>query len=238
MRREAADGLGGAAVGIGSGAPHQLEEQADVLRNRSGPLRSKASSLVTCCQPAPSSPITRSAGMKTRSKTTSLKSSAPARLRIGRMVMPGALRSTRSWLSRGGGRSRRARCGTARSSCAARCAWLVQTLAPVSSKPPSTGRRGCGRGEIGAGIGLAHADAEEDLAAADPGQEFLALRLAAEAQQERAALPVGDPVRRDGGARRRAAPRSRHSARGSCARRRHSGAARSCRSSRARRACG
>src|SRR5260370_21372716 len=56
------------------------------------------------------------------------------------------------------------------------------------------------RGEVGARIGLAHADAEIGLAAADAGQEALALRLGAEAQQERPALAVGGPVRGDRGA--------------------------------------
>ena len=40
---------------------------------RSGPLRSKASSAVTCAQPAPSSPISASCGSSTSSKKTSLK---------------------------------------------------------------------------------------------------------------------------------------------------------------------
>ena len=53
------------------------------------------------------------------------------------------------------------------------------------------------RSEIGARIRLAHADREEDLAAHDARQEGRPLRLGAEAQQQRPALPVGDPVRRD-----------------------------------------
>src|SRR5690606_32953101 len=57
------------------------------------------------------------------------------------------------------------------------------------------------RDEVGAGIGLAHADAEEDLATGDARQEALLLRLGADAQDERTALPVGDPVGGDGGAR-------------------------------------
>ncbi len=44
-----------------------------VDRIRSGPLRSKASSAVTWCQPAPSSPSSMSPGTTTESKTTSLK---------------------------------------------------------------------------------------------------------------------------------------------------------------------
>ncbi len=56
-------------------------------------------------------------------------------------------------------------------------------------------------GEVGARAGLAHADAEAELAARDAGQQRLPLLLGAEAQQQRPALPVGDPVRADGGAR-------------------------------------
>src|SRR5262249_27706346 len=58
---------------------------------------------------------------------------------------------------------------------------------------------GADRGEVGAGIGLAHADAEEALALADSGEEAPALRLCPEAQEQRPALPVGGPVRRDRG---------------------------------------
>ena len=66
---------------------------------RSGPERSKASSLVTCSQPSPSLPIRQLSGMKASLKVTSFQSWRPARLMIGRMVTPGVLRSTRSWLS-------------------------------------------------------------------------------------------------------------------------------------------
>ena len=52
-------------------------------------------------------------------------------------------------------------------------------------------------GEVGAGLRLAHADAEEDFAAADARQDGALLRLAAVAQDQRRALPLGDPVRRD-----------------------------------------
>ena len=55
------------------------------------------------------------------------------------------------------------------------------------------------RGEIGPRVGLAHADAEEALAAHDGRQEALALGLGAEAQQQRPALPVSRPM---GGDRR------------------------------------
>ena len=53
---------------------------------RSGPERSKASSLVTCSQPSPSLPIRFSSGIKASVKVTSFQSCRPARLMIGRMV--------------------------------------------------------------------------------------------------------------------------------------------------------
>ena len=51
-------------------------------------------------------------------------------------------------------------------------------------------------GEVGAGLRLAHADREEQLAAADGGNEEALLRLGPVAQDHRRALPLGDPVRR------------------------------------------
>ena len=57
-------------------------------------------------------------------------------------------------------------------------------------------------GEVGARVGLAHADGEGQLAPRDGGHEALALRLGAEAEQQRTALPVGDPVGADGRAGR------------------------------------
>ena len=53
---------------------------------------------------------------------------------------------------------------------------------------------GADRGKVGARVGLAHADREEALAGGDARQDRLALLLAAEAQQQRAGLAVGDPV--------------------------------------------
>src|SRR3990172_6075573 len=51
------------------------------------------------------------------------------------------------------------------------------------------------RGKVRARVGLAHPDGEGQLALRDPRQEALALLFRAEAQQQRPALPVGDPVR-------------------------------------------
>ncbi len=59
---------------------------------------------------------------------------------------------------------------------------------------PALGAR-ADRGQVRTGIGLAHADAVVALAAADARQVFVALGLGAVAQDLRAALPVGDPVR-------------------------------------------
>ena len=170
---------------------------------RSGPLRSSASSPVTWRQPSPSCPISLSAGMTTLSKTHSLKSCLPARLTMGWTRTPSLSRSIRNWLSPPW---RSSPAGPVRQSAIMYCerwALLVHTLVP-SMRQPSFGPLGTGahRGEIGAGVGLAHADGEVAFAGGDPGQDRLALRLAAEAQQQRAALPVCDPVGVDGRARR------------------------------------
>src|SRR5438093_12463655 len=72
-------------------------------------------------------------------------------------------------------------------------------LGAVDPVPPADLLRPRADGsEVGARVRLAHADGEGQLAARDPRQEALALLLGAEAQQERTALPVGDPMRGDG----------------------------------------
>ena len=168
-------------------------------RKRSGPLRSKASSLVTCRQPSPSPPTSRSLGTKTRSSTISLKSCSPARLRIGRIVTPGAFRSTISCVSPAWRLLRVERIGAHQRDRVMR---LVRVARPHLRAghlvaAADRDRAGADRGQIGAGIRLAHADREKDFAAADAGQKILALLVAAVAQQERPALPVGDPVAAD-----------------------------------------
>jgi hypothetical protein len=55
--------------------------------------------------------------------------------------------------------------------------------------------------QIAAGVGLAHADAEGELAPRDSGHELSTLRLAAVCQQRRPDLAVPEPVRRHGSAR-------------------------------------
>ena len=50
--------------------------------------------------------------------------------------------------------------------------------------------------QIGAALRLAHADAEEDISLADARQEEVELRGRAVLENQRPALPVGDPVRR------------------------------------------
>src|SRR5437667_6619121 len=60
---------------------------------------------------------------------------------------------------------------------------------------------GADGGEVRARVGLAHADGEGQLPPGDAGEEALALGLGAEAQEERAALPVRHPVRGGGRAR-------------------------------------
>ena len=83
--------------------------------------------------------------------------------------------------------------------------WSIKPRGPdlLAVEPPALRRaRGAGAhaGQIGARIGLAHADAEEGLAAADARDvEGLLLRRAV-LDDERAALPIGDPVRSHRGA--------------------------------------
>ena len=64
---------------------------------RSGPLRSKANSAVTCAQPPPSAPINASLPKATFSKKTSQNWLSPVRSLIGRTVMPGNDKSTITW---------------------------------------------------------------------------------------------------------------------------------------------
>src|SRR5262249_46536663 len=53
-------------------------------------------------------------------------------------------------------------------------------------------------GEIGTGVRFTHTDGERQLTTRDPGQEALALLFRSEAQEQRTALPIGDPLRGDG----------------------------------------
>src|SRR5690606_14022008 len=76
-------------------------------------------------------------------------------------------------------------------------------LAAIDDPAIAVARRaGADRGEIGPGVGFAHADAERDFAANDPGDDLRRQRIGRVADQERAALSIGDPVRRYRGARR------------------------------------
>jgi len=71
----------------------------------------------------------------------------------------------------------------------------VQTPAAFAARGPRANA-----GEVGAGIGLAHADAKEGFGATNFGQIELALRLRAELEDQGPALAVGDPVRGNRGA--------------------------------------
>src|SRR3546814_1534830 len=73
-----------------------------------------------------------------------------------------------------------------------------------SDRPARCGALGAGADacEVRSRSGLAHPDAEEDFAATDARQIVPTLFLAAEIQDQRRALPVGDPVRRDRSAER------------------------------------
>ncbi|MCY1513622.1 hypothetical protein D9M68_481310 [compost metagenome] len=64
--------------------------------------------------------------------------------------------------------------------------------------PPGLGAHGAGAhaGEVGTGVGLAHADGHEDLATHHARDEEIALRRRAELQDQRGRLAVGEPVRR------------------------------------------
>ncbi len=72
-------------------------------------------------------------------------------------------------------------------------------LLPVE-QPATRNAFGAGAhaGEVRSRIGLAHADAEEQLAIADARQQIAPLRLGAVVQQQRRALAIANPVRRDG----------------------------------------
>src|SRR5579885_122566 len=90
-----------AARGSGSAPSRRTSSMSRriVLRKRSGPLRSKASSLVTCRQPSAASPTSIADGPKTLSKTTSLNFVTLAWLWIAGSERPRAARSMTSWLS-------------------------------------------------------------------------------------------------------------------------------------------
>ncbi len=127
---------------------------------------------------------------------TSLKSCEPARLMIGRIVIPGdfeideELREPLVLLvgdDRGAEERDRvlAAVGVARPHLGA-----VDDVAAVRAHRPRADR-----GEVRARVRLAHADGERELAAHDLRQEALALGLGAEAQQQRPALALRHPVR-------------------------------------------
>ena len=181
-----------------------------------------------------------SCGTATSSKKTSLKCTSPARSTIGPHRDAGAL-SGRS--ATGSARRAASRRSPVRTSAIIMCAWcacVVHTFWPLRRQPsPCLARRACaprpGRSRRPARSCRCRRSTRRARCA---GRKRSALRLAAVAQQRRAALAVGDPVRAD----RRAGGEQlleHHVAleRAALARRR-SGAARSCRSSRARRACG
>src|SRR6516164_8510272 len=68
-------------------------------------------------------------------------------------------------------------------------------LGPVDEEAAlNRNRAGAGGRKIGAGVGLTHADAEIAFPRRDTRQDGLALFLGPEAQQERAALAVCDPM--------------------------------------------
>src|SRR6202000_2636119 len=60
---------------------------------------------------------------------------------------------------------------------------------------------GSNAGQIGTRIGLAHPDGEKQFATGDAGQVAVSLPLGAETKDGWARLAIGDPMRRDRGAR-------------------------------------
>src|SRR5215472_2522379 len=68
-------------------------------------------------------------------------------------------------------------------------------LGPVDEEAAlNRSRAGAGSRKVGAGVGFAHADAEITFAGRDARQDRLPLFLGTEAQQQRTALAVCDPV--------------------------------------------
>ncbi|MOA06730.1 hypothetical protein D3C78_1263900 [compost metagenome] len=107
--------------------------------SRSGPLRSKASSAVTCSQPWPSLPISASGPSCTLSKNTSQKWLSPDRSWMGRTVTPGRLRST---ITCDRPLCRSAASPEVRTSAIMYWQWwalVVQIFWPLSTKPCSLG---------------------------------------------------------------------------------------------------
>src|SRR3546814_11998336 len=80
------------------------------------------------------------------------------------------------------------------------CPDFLAVEAPARCGALGAGADAC---EVRSRSGLAHPDAEEDFAATDARQIVPTLFLAAEIQDQRRALPVGAPVRRDRSAHRR-----------------------------------
>src|SRR3546814_12595459 len=79
------------------------------------------------------------------------------------------------------------------------CPDFLAVEAPARCGALGAGADAC---EVRSRSGLAHPDAEEDFAATDARQIVPTLFLAAEIQDQRRALPVGAPVRRDRSAER------------------------------------
>ena len=162
--------IGVAGNGVAAIRSAQAASSTKVDRNRSGPLRSKASSDVTCCQPSPISPNTMSSGTNASSRMTSLKWCAPFIEMIGRISMPGPRKSTMNWLRPAW------RCcgstGAVRASAMNACGKMRPRRPDLRAgeRPAAVDALGAGAhaGQVGAGVRLAHPDAEEALSAHDP----------------------------------------------------------------------
>ncbi len=85
-----------AVSGFGPAVRTISRSSLNSTRKRSGALRSKASSLVTCFHPLPSSPSRQSSGTNRSVRKIWLKWCSPNRLMTGLMSIPGDFRSTRN----------------------------------------------------------------------------------------------------------------------------------------------
>ena len=196
--RPAAPALAGRALRLRAGTRASRRAARCSNRCRSGPLRSKASSAVTCSQPVPSCRSARRRPARTSSKKTSQKCASPVRSSIGRTVTPGSCRSTMNCDRPLLPVLRRARGAHQRDHVVR----LVRVGGPdllAVQAPAGLGRASracCTLARSEPALRLAHADAEEQLAAADARQVERFCASVPYLQDQRRALAVGDPVRR------------------------------------------
>ena len=110
--------------------------------------------------------------------------------------MPGVFMSTTNWVSPCRRFSLVARRGAEQADQVVRLMRVAGPDLGAVDQPAALGLGGLGLGgeQVGAGVGLAHADGEAHLALADARQDLVLDALAAVADDHRPALPVGDEV--------------------------------------------